>query len=83
MKYLIWKLSIDSTEKKYRKYSVEYRWWFVITYWIITSPLILLLWIFKKLDKWYWKPFQVYERTIESSNHDLNTKRAIFKKLIE
>jgi hypothetical protein len=83
MKRLIWKLVTDNKTRKYRKYSIEYRWWFVISYWIITSPIILVLWVFKKLYDLYWKPFHVYETRIESSEHDKKTRKSIFKKLLE
>lgn len=78
MKKLIWKLRF-----KNGVYTVEYRMWFVWIFCIILSPLIVVLWLFKKLYDAFWSPFHVNEKQIYAYNQSKEYKRAIFKELLK
>jgi len=77
MKYLIWKLTY-----KNEIYTVQYRKWFVISYLLIFSPLIVVFYLFKKFYDWFWAPFDVPEKMIESHITSKKFKKEIFKILI-
>jgi len=78
MKKLIWKL-----EYKDGEYTLELRIVVWVIYFIILSPLFLICWLFKKLDKLIWNPVSIRERSVETTNHTKKARKEYFKYLSE
>lgn len=78
MKKLIWKL-----EFKNGVYSAEYRIWFLNIYFLVLLPLIVVLWLFRKLYDAFWRPFELQEKTVRTNDHSKKNKKAIFKELLK
>lgn len=82
MKRLFWKLKIEHNDEGY-VYTVEKRNWVFVVYIIITFPIAVFLNICVRLNNSYYKPLNVYQKSITSNlKLDKKYQKKIFKQLI-